>query len=1062
MRPQILLLLALLSAAPAQEFRRPVHDLAGTWELRPDPEGRGVAERWFEPGAPGEWRKAAVPAAWETVLGTKFDGVAWYRRSFQAPLLEQGQRAVLRFHGAATEARVWVEGSEVGGHLGAWTPFHIDVTQLLRPGRPAHLAVRLDEKVGHNTQGFLPIIAPHFGGLWQGVELLVTGPAWLDECRIGVDATGIPMDGKPARLLVEVPVEGAAPEGSRLHFRLLDRGRPLPGMRSIAVGDKLPRIEWTGPAEAWSPGSPRLYDLELSLIDGKGRMIDRVSLRAGFRRVEADAGRILLNGIPLAVRGYLTWGYYPPLLAPAPSAEQFRGELGALKARGFNLVKFCLWLPPRSFLRIADEQGMLAWVEYPTWHPRIDQAHRAELLAEYTEMSSLDRNHASVIFRSITCETGPGADLEVITALYRLLKQRAPATLVVDDSSWIGWNRVHDFWDDHTYCSNLDWRAKLGSLHAHRLRHGMKPLLLGEAIAADTWAESARYLEALPGAPPWWAPKCLEAQLAFEAALEQRFGGPGFHPVRDLAETGLRYALEQRRWQIETFREVLPDAGYVVSTLRDVPLCRMGLQDSWGRFKWNPEEWSWHGPAAVPLVTPGDQRAFRAQCGFRFRPCARIAQEPGAPSEIRWIGPGEELFAARLEPGQERLDGAEIRHGAMAGVERPARTEIAAELRGGNARSRTSWELWALPEPAPVPQGLAVHGTEELAGLFSGAPRIEPGGPVPAETRLVATTTLSGPLLDFLEQGGRALLFPTQEKASWRTDEIWWLRGTLWAPPGRAGFTERVPRELLHCLPLYELDGGRVVRGEELWEEVDPLLAFIETHDLDRVRANLVLFETGVGRGRLIVSALRHQGGVEANFAGLWLARELAAYLAGEAPPGRALSKRLLGALRTSLAAETLKVEGRWRFRRDEIAAGVARGWFRPEFDDAAWLELRAASAEEAEAWKGYDGWGWYRQVVEVPPAWTGREVKLVFESVDDMYELYVNGTLAGGHGCKETRSDSSYLRRTWLEVGGLLRPGQKNSIAVRVYDWVGAAGLNGPVWFTTGPAEAGLDFLRR
>ena len=44
----------------------------------------------------------------------------------------------------------------------------------------------------------------------------------------------------------------------------------------------------------------------------------------------------------------------------------------------------------------------------------------------------------------------------------------------------------------------------------------------------------------------------------------------------------------------------------------------------------------------------------------------------------------------------------------------------------------------------------------------------------------------------------------------------------------------------------------------------------------------------------------------------------------------------------------------------------------------------------------------------------------------------------------------------------GLIRPGASNLIVVRVYDCHGAAGLNGPVWFTTGPAEAGLDFLRR
>jgi hypothetical protein len=29
-----------------------------------------------------------------------------------------------------------------------------------------------------------------------------------------------------------------------------------------------------------------------------------------------------------------------------------------------------------------------------------------------------------------------------------------PGALVEDDSSWIGWNRMHDFYDDHPYGNN--------------------------------------------------------------------------------------------------------------------------------------------------------------------------------------------------------------------------------------------------------------------------------------------------------------------------------------------------------------------------------------------------------------------------------------------------------------------------------------------------------------------------------------------------------------------------------------------------------------------------------
>ena len=84
-----------------------------------------------------------------------------------------------------------------------------------------------------------------------------------------------------------------------------------------------------------------------------------------------------------------------------------------------------------------------------------------------------------------------------------------------------------------------------------------------------------------------------------------------------------------------------------------------------------------------------------------------------------------------------------------------------------------------------------------------------------------------------------------------------------------------------------------------------------------------------------------------------------------------------------------------------------------------------------------------------------------MFESVDDMYELYINGLKAGGYG-RMDRSESSFLKRTWVDVGPFLRCGQTNQVTVRVYDWTGSGGLNGEIWFATGPVDPALDLLRR
>ncbi|HAK97219.1 MAG TPA: hypothetical protein DCM87_20075 [Planctomycetes bacterium] len=1054
------------SAAAAAGAREQI-DLCGIWEVLADADGKGLAERWYEPDVPaGAWQPIAVPGSWETVLGTKFDTVAWYRKTVPVPASAAGRCVLLRFHGAATEARVWVNGREAGSHIGAWTPFTFDVTSSVTPGAAASVVVRLDEKVGHNTQGFLPIVAPHFGGLWQPVELLLVGRARLDDMHARIDAAKVDPATGNAVLSVTVPVIGAA-EGEQARFLLFGPDGAYAGGGDAPLGaggsSAFAAWRWEGRAALWDIGAPNLYTLAVSLPG------DRAVFRFGFREASADGHRVRLNGREVIVRGVLNWGVYPPLLAPAPEKERFRRQLRYLRSCGFNLIKFCLWLPPKELLAVADEEGMLSWIEYPTWHPVLDKAHRDELVREYTEFADHDGRAASAVIRSITCETGASADLDVLREIYTLLKQACPGTLVEDDSSWIGWNRIHDFWDDHPYGNNRTWRGVLRGFAQHIETHGVKPFLLGEAIAADTWTDTRQWLDHSVDARPWWAPNWLDDQLRFERCLEARFARPGLSLGADLRAAGRKYAMDMRRWQVETFRETMPHSGYVITVIRDTRLANMGFLDDFDAPKWTAGEWGWHGAIVVPFPTRGDRRAFGAGEILKFTPCVRVAADGRAAPEgtAVWRGPagGRVELAWRRDGAANGISaqGPEAELPLPAEVARPAPGEVVCAVSTGDAlRSERAWEVWTLPAPRAVPAGLVVYGDDAgkgLAAMFPGAAAVDAGAEIPEGCPAVVTCALSAPVLAYLERGGSVFHITAPVRGSFRDEEIWFLRGMAWAPPAPEAFFERVPREMLAYLQLFELGGGSIIRGEGLWEQVDPLLAFLETHDLHRVRPNLMLFQTAVGRGRLAVSCLRHEG--PDNRAGAWLARELADYLVSGPAPSRALSPEAVAALAESLSAETVRIPGPWRFAKDPNDRGVAEEWFGQTFDVSAWQDLAAHSAEEGAIWNAYDGWAWYRTTIAVPAAWKGRRAKIVFDSVDDMYEIYVNGKKAGGYG-KLDRTESSYLNRTSVDITACLAPGEENLLALRVYDWGGGGGIGGAAALTTGPVEEGLDLLRR
>jgi beta-galactosidase/beta-glucuronidase len=106
------------------------------------------------------------------------------------------------------------------------------------------------------------------------------------------------------------------------------------------------------------------------------------------------------------------------------------------------------------------------------------------------------------------------------------------------------------------------------------------------------------------------------------------------------------------------------------------------------------------------------------------------------------------------------------------------------------------------------------------------------------------------------------------------------------------------------------------------------------------------------------------------------------------------------------------------------------------------------------------DGWAWYRLWVDIPGSWQTRDVYLSFEGVDDMYELYINGQLAGKGGDLATRKDALNEKKSH-KITRLVKPGSRALIAVRVYDWYGYGGIFRPVTLGTLPFNPELDLLK-
>lgn len=373
-------------------------------------------------GMPAEWQgKILVPFCLEATLSgvgkeLQPDQALWYRRSFAAKP-KDGRRVLLNFEAVDYHATVWVNGRQVGEHIGGNTAFTFDVTDALKKGAN-ELVIRVWDETGGTQLRGKQTLTPgsiwytRVSGIWQTVWLEEVAATHLADVKM---TTAI----SPAVISITPNIAGDA-ANAKVRVTATFKGRKVASVEG--AGElKLPIAD----AKLWSPAHPNLYDLRLELLDAKGKVVDAVKSYAGLRevgRVKDAAGhwRFTLNGEVIFHWGPLDQGWWPDGLLTPPSDAGMRWDVDYLKAAGFNMIRKHIKVEPRRYYAHCDRVGMLLWQDQvsggtgkssggqelsPKWthlspNPKdaewSDEAH-AQWMTELKRMMNQLHNHPSIV-----------------------------------------------------------------------------------------------------------------------------------------------------------------------------------------------------------------------------------------------------------------------------------------------------------------------------------------------------------------------------------------------------------------------------------------------------------------------------------------------------------------------------------------------------------------------------------------------------------------------------------------------------------------------------------------
>ena len=124
-------------------------------------------------------------------------------------------------------------------------------------------------------------------------------------------------------------------------------------------------------------------------------------------------------------------------------------------------------------------------------------------------------------------------------------------------------------------------------------------------------------------------------------------------------------------------------------------------------------------------------------------------------------------------------------------------------------------------------------------------------------------------------------------------------------------------------------------------------------------------------------------------------------------------------------------LQGDWKFR-----IGDQKNWADPALDDSQWDEVQVPAPWETQGFHAYDGYAWYRKTFSVDAETTENKLYLSLGYIDDVDQVYINGELIGFSGSFPPYYQTAYnAYRRYPIPAGLLQPGKKNVIAIRVYD---------------------------
>jgi beta-galactosidase len=343
--------------------------------------------------------------------------VGSYRRDFDIPADWKGRQVFLTFDGVDAGFFLWVNGEKVGYSVNSRNAAEFDITKYVKPGKNMVAAevYRFTSGTYLEDQDMWRL-----SGIFRNVTVWSAPQQHIRDFFIKTD-----LDDQYRNATVEVTAKvknygTKAVKSTKISATLYDgttavatsnAENDVPDLQPGSETNVKLTFQVTNP-EKWTAETPRLYTTVLTLTNGK-KIVETLSARTGFRKIEIKGRLFLVNGTPVKLKGVNRHENGPDVGHAITEAQMVR-DLELIKQGNCNLVRTSHYSDDPRWYELCDEYGIFlvaeANVECHGLMGRFDEEPRMKAAIIDRNVANVEnfKNHPSIIIWSLGNENGKG------------------------------------------------------------------------------------------------------------------------------------------------------------------------------------------------------------------------------------------------------------------------------------------------------------------------------------------------------------------------------------------------------------------------------------------------------------------------------------------------------------------------------------------------------------------------------------------------------------------------------------------------------------------------------